>query len=596
MKFGALSLSVLLALLPVAHAAAPAQTEAAARPAPNAATQRLRALYEAEWQWRQREFVQVREPDGRWEDGDRMPSVTPQAWQARIAYWEKAMAGLDAIPEAELSDEERINAAVFRTSVAAQLNNARFRTYEAPFNSDTFFWGGLNPRRPYQKAEEYRRLLGRLHDLPRYFDENIANMRAGLKRGYSVPRVAIEGRDKTIEPYAKPGADNPFSATFAAIPAHLGEDTRRALQAEAERTIRDEVAPAYAKLLRFMREEYLPQARTSTAARDLPDGQAFYRSQILEYTTLPLSAAQIHEIGKQEVARISAEMHEVMRKAGFKGSFAEFLAYLRSDPQFYAKTPRELLSYSAYVTKKVDGRLEDLFTQLPRKRFTILAVPADIAPIYTSGRGGLDSCLMNTYDLPSRPLYTLAALTLHECVPGHSHQAAMALEAPDRPDFRRQTYFSGYGEGWGLYTEWLGIELGVYETPYEDFGRLSFEMWRAARLVIDTGLHEYGWTRQQAIDYLSQHTALAPHDIRTEIDRYISWPGQALAYYLGYRSIRGLRSEAETALGERFNPAPFHTALLNLGSVPLPVMEREMRRYIATEQAKAQAAPDAAAH
>ncbi|KQZ59360.1 hypothetical protein ASD53_07305 [Lysobacter sp. Root559] len=586
--------SLLLAVLSLAGVAPASTAESAGAAAANQATRRLRDLYEAEWLWRQQEFVQVREPDGRWVDGDRMPSVTPQAWQRRVTYWEKALAQLDTVPEAQLSDEERINAAVFRTSVAALLNNARYRTYEAPFNSDTFFWGDLNPRRPYQKAEEYRRLLGRLHDLPRYFDENIANMRAGLARGYSVPRVAIEGRDRTIEPYAKDGPDNPFSATFAAIPAHLGQDARRALQAEGERAIRDEVAPAYAKLLRFMREEYLPRTRTSTAASELPDGRAFYRSQILEYTTTALTPAQIHEIGKQEVARISAEMHEVMRKTGFKGSFAEFLVFLRSDPQFYAKTPRELLSYSAYVTKKVDGRLEDLFTQLPRKRFAILPVPNDIAPVYTSGRGGLDSCLMNTYDLPSRPLYTLAALTLHECVPGHSHQAAMALEAPDRPDFRRQTYFSGYGEGWGLYTEWLGIELGVYETPYEDFGRLSFEMWRAARLVIDTGLHEYGWTRQQAIDYLSQHTALAPHDIRTEVDRYISWPGQALAYYLGYRSIHQLRSEAETQLGGRFDEAKFHDALLNLGSVPLAVMEREMRRFAAARQAAPDAVPTAA--
>ncbi|UHQ23352.1 DUF885 family protein [Lysobacter sp. 5GHs7-4] len=589
--------SLLLAALALTAVAPATAAEAAAETttaAPNEATRQLRALYDAEWRWRQTEFVQVREPDGRWEDGDRMPSVTAQAWQRRAAYWGDVLAKLDAIPESALSDEERINAAVFRTSVAAQLNNARYRTYEAPFNSDTFFWGGLNPRRPYQRAEDYRRLLGRLHDLPRYFDENIANMRAGLARGYSVPRVSIEGRDRTIEPYAKAGPDNPFSVTFASIPAHLGEGTRRAFQAEAERAIRDEVAPAYARLLKFMREEYLPRTRTSTAARELPDGEAFYRSQVLEYTTLQLTPAQIHEIGMREVARISAEMQEVMRKSGFKGSFPEFLAFLRSDPQFYAKTPRELLSYSAYVTKKVDGRLEDLFTQLPRKRFAILPVPDDIAPVYTSGRGGLDSCLMNTYDLPSRPLYTLAALTLHECVPGHSHQAAMALEAPDRPDFRRQTYFSGYGEGWGLYTEWLGIELGVYETPYEDFGRLTFEMWRAARLVIDTGLHEYGWSRQQAIDYLSEHTALAPHDIRTEVDRYISWPGQALAYYLGYRSIRQLRSEAQTQLGDRFNEAKFHDALLNLGSVPLPVLEREMRRFVA--DSKDTSAAPAAAH
>lgn len=554
------------------------------QPAPNAATRQLRALYEAEWAWRQAQFAQVRDDDGQWQAGDHLPSVTPEAWARRAAYWADVLQKLETIPEAGLSREERINAAVFRTSLAADLNNVRYRTYEAPFNSDSFFWGYLNPRQPYQSAEDYQRLLGRMRDIPRYFDEQIANMRAGLARGYSVPRVGITGRDKTLEPYVVAGEGNPFWKTFADIPSPV--PGREALRAEGERAIREQVAPAYAKLLAFLRDDYMPNARTTIAASALPDGAAFYRSQILEYTTLPLSAEEIHALGKREVARIDAEMREVMHRAGFEGSFEEFLAFLRTDPQFYAKTPRELISYSAYVAKKVDGRLGDLFTRLPRKRFTILPVPDDIAPVYTSGRGGLSACMMNTYDLPSRPLYTLAALTLHECAPGHSHQAAMALEAPPRPDFRRQTYFSGYGEGWGLYTEWLGTQLGVYETPYEDFGRLTFEMWRAARLVIDTGLHAYGWTREQAVDYLSSHTALATHDIGTEVDRYITWPGQALSYYLGYRTIRSLRSEAEAELGADFNQAAFHQTLLDLGSVPLPVLEDEMRRFIAQQKAR----------
>jgi uncharacterized protein (DUF885 family) len=227
-----------------------------------------------------------------------------------------------------------------------------------------------------------------------------------------------------------------------------------------------------------------------------------------------------------------------------------------------------------------------VFGTLPRYRFTIKPVPDAIAPIYTSGRGGLSACLMNTYDLKSRPLYNLTALTLHECAPGHSHQAAVALEAPDRPPFRREAYFSGYGEGWGLYTEWLGSKIGMYETPYDEFGRQTFEMWRAARLVIDTGIHSQGWTRQQAIDYLSQHTALAELDIKNEVDRYISWPGQALAYKLGELKIRELRARAETELGPKFDQRPFHDTLLAMGSVPLPVMESEMLAWIDAQKAK----------
>lgn len=543
-----------------------------------------RSLYDAEWAWRQAEFAQI--PEGlRSEPGDHLPSVTPAAWARRLAYWTDTLARLDALsPPTEA--EDRINRAVFRTSIAAEISNIRFRTYEAPLNSDTFFWGEVKPYAGYSTAAQYRRYISRLRDVPRWFDENIANMRAGLQRGYSVPRVTLTGRDDTIVPFATTGDANPLFAVFQAMPDSIPAATRAALQAEARTVIADTVAPAYQRLLVFMRQDYMPKTRLTTAAHDLPDGKAFYQAQIREYTTLDLTADQIHAIGLSEVARIDADMQATMKAAGFTGSFAEFLAFLRRDPQFYAKTPRELLGFSAYVTKRMDGKLKDVFGTLPRYRFTILPVPDAIAPIYTSGRGGLQACLMNTYDLPARPLYALTALTLHECEPGHSFQAALALEAPERPAFRRETYFSGYGEGWGLYTEWLGTKLGMYETPYEEFGRETFEMWRAARLVIDTGLHTRGWTRQQAIDYLSQHTALSARDITIEVDRYIAWPAQALAYKLGEMRMRALRAEAEAALGDRFDQRPFHDTLLAMGSVPLPVMETEMRAFIAREKAK----------
>jgi uncharacterized protein (DUF885 family) len=549
------------------------------------ADDRLKAIYDAEWAWRTQEFAQVSE-GLRTKEGERFPGVTPADWARRKAYWQVVARDLDAVPTPGLSPEERLNKAVLAESVRAQIASIEYRTYEAPLNSDSFFWGEVKPYSALESAAEYRRYLKRLADVPRYFDENIANMRAGLKRGYTVPSVGLAGRDKTIEPFTRSGSDNPLFDPFKVMPSSIPAVEQARLRAEATRVIDKVTTPAYQKLLTFVQKEYLPGARKTIAASDLPDGRAFYQSQIREHTTLNLSPEEIHETGLKEVARIDADMKATIAQTGFKGSFPEFLQFLRSDPQFYARTPRELLGAAAYAAKRMDGKLKEVFTTLPRYRFTILPVPDAIAPIYTSGRGGLTACLFNTYDLKSRPLYNLTALVLHECVPGHSHQGAMALEAPDRPAFRRETYFSGYGEGWGLYTEWLGTKLGMYETPYEEFGRETFEMWRAARLVIDTGIHSKGWTRQQAIDYLADHTALARLDIENEIDRYISWPGQALAYKLGEMKIRELRGLAEAELGERFDQRPFHDALLTMGSVPLPVMESEMIDWIAREKAK----------
>ena len=539
---------------------------------------RLRALYTDEWNWRQKELAQRGGQPG--DPSDRFPRVDAASQQARLAYWTRALATLDSIPFDQFSAEEKVNAQVFRTSIRALANDVRFRTYEAPFNSDTFFWTEFTPRQGFPTATAYRAYLGRLRDVPRYFEEQIANMRAGLARGFTVPRVSVVGRDKTIEPYVKGDASNPLYTPFAQMPATIPANDQAALRAEAVTVIRETVAPAYVTLLAMMRDEYLPKARTTLAASTMPDGDTFYQAMIEKFTTLTLTARQIHDIGLKEVARVQAEMEAVKQQAGFKGTMAEFFTFLRTDPQFYAKTPRELLSYSAYVSKKADWKLAETIGFLPRRRHGIRPVPDALAPIYTGGRGGLESCLMNTHNLPARPLYTLASLTLHECTPGHSFQAALALEGPERPPFRRATSFSGYGEGWGLYTEWLGTVMGIYETPYEDFGRLTYEMWRASRLVIDTGIHQFGWTREQAMEYLRTRAALSEHEITTEVERYIAWPGQALAYKLGEIQIRRHRREAEEKLGAKFDQRPFHDAILAIGSVPLPVLEERMAEFI----------------
>lgn len=542
---------------------------------------RLRALYTEEWNWRGKELLRG---GG---DSDRFPRVDAASQQARLAYWTRTLAALDAIPFEQLSAEEKINAQIFRTSLRALASDVQYRTYEAPFNSDTFFWTSFTPRQGFGNAAAYRSYLARLRDVPRHFDEQIANMRAGLARGYTVPRVSVIGRDQTIEPYVKADVSNPLYAPFAQMPATIPAADQNALRTEATTVIRDVVAPAYARLLTMIRHEYLEKARRTIGAREMPDGVAFYQAQIENHTTLTLTPKEIHDIGLKEVARLEAEMRATRDRAKFKGTLAEFFTFLRTDPQFYAKTPRELLSYSAYVSKKADDKLSEFFGFLPRRRHGIRPVPDAIAPIYTGGRGGLEACLMNTYNLPARPLYTLASLTLHECTPGHSFQAALAQEGPERPPFRRGTSFSGYGEGWGLYVEWLGTVMGIYETPYEDMGRLSYEMWRACRLVIDTGIHQFGWTREQAISYLRDRAALSEHEITTEIDRYIAWPGQALAYKLGELQIRRHRREAEETLGVKFDQRRFHDAILAIGSVPLPVLEQHMAQFIAAEAAGA---------
>ncbi|WP_299322891.1 DUF885 family protein [Parasphingopyxis sp.] len=569
--------------LPLPALTVPALAQAEAQVS---ADEQLRALYEADWEWQMQEFAVTRNADGELTPGSGLPVVTPEAQMRRLAHREDTLRQLDAIPVEVLSDNERINAAVFRTNLEIAIADARFREWEMPLNSDTAFWTGLNPR-PGQltTAEDYRRFLGRLADIPRFFAENIANMRAGLARGFTVPQVTLAGRDAAIVPFAETDPEaNPFFASFARMPMTIPAAEQEALRAEARTVIRDAVAPAFADLLRFYREDYYPGARPDTAASALPNGADYYAAQVREYTTLDMTAEEIHQIGLAEVARIRADMEATIAETGFEGSFDEFLEFLRTDPQFYAETPEELMMFVAWVAVRVNATLGDVIGLLPRRRFTILPVPDEIAPFYTAGRGGLESCLMNTYNLPSRPLYNLPALTLHECAPGHSMQFALAEEQEAGPEFRRYTYFSGYGEGWGLYVEYLGTEMGIYRTPYEHFGRMTYEMWRAARLVIDTGLHHYGWSRQQAIDYLASNTALSDHEVATEIDRYISWPGQALAYKLGELKIRELRADAEAALGEDFDRRPFHDAILALGSVPLSTLESEMRRWIADQQ------------
>lgn len=575
--------SIASAALLLAAMSSVGETAIAAPPSPRAtADARFRALYTAEYAWRQ----QLQGPD---EDNPdtpaHLPDVGPAAQAAKLARWQRTLAAIDAIRPTTLSPREQVNYAVYRGQIVALLNEQRFRDYEKPLTSDTSFWSdiGQAANGRFVREKDYRDYLTLLRELPRYFDQNIANMRAGLRRGFTPPRITLQGRDIGVAQVVDAGATDasPFYAPFKSFPAAIPAATQVALRDEARAAIRDAVLPAHARLLAFLRTEYIPGARTTIAAYDLPDGRAYYQSKIDEFTTQTKTAEQIHAIGLAEVAKIRARMQAVMTQTGFTGDLPAFLHFLRTDPQFYAKTPQELLDRAAWLAKTFDGKAHDWFGHLPRSRFAIRPVPADLAPFYTGGRGGPGIYLVNTYNLPSRPLYSLPALTLHESAPGHAFQMPLAAENKDLPAFRRDTYLSVYGEGWALYCEALGEEMGMYDTPYTVFGMLSYQAWRASRLVVDTGIHAMGWSRERAQQYLRDNTALSDHEIETEVDRYIAWPGQALSYYTGELAFRDARARAEHALGAKFNIRAFHDAVLALGSVPVAEIYRRTDELIA---------------
>ncbi|HYB33801.1 MAG TPA: DUF885 family protein [Steroidobacteraceae bacterium] len=553
----------------------------APHPDQHAADERLRALYTSEWQWRTDQ--QPDTEDATRPLADHLPKVDPATQAMRLKYWEDVLRQLDGISRASLSADEQVNYDIYRAQIAVLIANQRFRDFEMPANSDTTFWTdvGYTARRPFRTLTDYEHWLAQMRDIPRYFREQMDEMRAGLKRGFTPPRITMEGRDQSLTAVTEATPEQSLLYTpFREMPG-IAPEKQASLRAQALKTIRELVQPAYRELLTFMRTEYLPGTRTTLAAQALPDGRNYYRAKIHEFTTLDMDPDAIHALGVAEVERLHAEMVAAMHDTGFRGDFPAFLKFLRSDPRFYARTPEELLMRAAWIAKRFDGKAALFFGYLPRARFTIKPVPEDLAPFYTAGRGGTGVYLLNTYDLPSRPLYNLTALTLHESAPGHAFQMGIALEHKDQPAFRQYTYVSAYGEGWALYCERLGLDMGLYDTAYDRFGMLGYQIWRAARLVVDTGVHAQGWTREQAIAYLTQYTALPEHEIGTEVDRYIAWPGQALSYYLGERTLLQGRAAAEKALGERFNIRAFHDAVLELGSVPLPVLEARIGRFIA---------------
>jgi len=528
----------------------------------------------------------------------RWPDLSPRALESAASAIEAFKARHDVIDAADLDRSDAATHAVLGHVLAGRLLDAQFETQRLPFTNDSGFhtiagFAALATRvRTIEEAEAW---IARLEALPAFLAQNKAWLAYGIETGWTQPAEIVPGVIEQIEAQIAPDpAESPLLNPITTLPPSVPETERARLRAEAETVVRERVNPAYAELAAFMRETYLPAARETFGARAMPGGEAYYAALVRDFTTLDVTPEEIHQTGLEEVARIRAEMDAVIAGSGFDGTFAEFLTYLRTDPQFYAQTEYELLAYAAYLSKKADDAMPSMFRQLPRLGYGVRAVPASIAPGYTTARywpgdaesGVAGGYMVNTYRLDQRPLYEMPSLTLHEAVPGHHHQIALAQELEDVPDFRRQTFITAFGEGWALYAEHVGLDMDMYSTPYEHFGRLTYEMWRACRLIIDTGLHWYGWSREEAEACLLENSALAPFNIRNEISRYISWPGQALAYKPGELLIRELRAEAQAELGEAFDLRAFHDEILADGALPLTALEAKMREWIEDQRVK----------
>ncbi|MDJ0759656.1 MAG: DUF885 domain-containing protein [Woeseiaceae bacterium] len=551
----------------------------------------LKQIIDDYWSYYLDEFPVAAKNAGLKTGNDRLESVTPESLERRLQTERRLLARLRDLDTSTLPSERAIDAELLIWVLEDSIGAYELELSRIPFNT---FWGffmnALTASNGIQMRElsDYEDYVERLEDIPRYFEENIGNMRRGMEDGFVLPRIVIAGVLPTVQAQVKGDPEeSSFYELFESMSPRVSDQQQSMLRDRARDVIENRVIPAYEGLAAFLRDEY--RASESIGAGALPNGKAFYAFQIRRYTTtLDMTPAEIHAVGLNEVARIREEMQALVDELEFDGDLQDFAEFLRTDPQFYASTPGQLLREVAYVAKRIDHKMPGFFGTLPRQSYGVVAVPDEIAPNYTTGSyngaplGGSHGgeFWVNTFALDQRPLYEIPALTLHEAAPGHHHQSALSLEMPDAPDFRKDLYFSAFGEGWALYAEWLGIEMGIYQTPYEHFGRLSYEMWRACRLVIDTGIHAMGWTRQQSIDYLAGNTSLTPANIRAEIDRYISWPGQALAYKIGEIKIRQLRDRAERELGSEFDLREFHDAILENGAVPLAMLERQIERFI----------------
>jgi uncharacterized protein (DUF885 family) len=554
--------------------------------------ERMHALFKVDWAYTMAVYPESATWVGYPGHEREWTDLSREAIARRKELAARALPALATIDRDQLGPVDRVSYDIFKRQTEEGIEGNRFPTELDQINQ----LGGIHQDaaqlfRGMQAANatHFENQLARLQALPQVVDNVISLLEEGLAKGITPPQVTLrEVPVQILNQIPEEPLKSPLLASFVELPPTVSGEKGLELRAAASKTYTTAVRPAFQRLEKFIREQYIPRARRTIAASDLPDGKAWYAWRIKTYTSTDLTAQQIHDIGLAEVKRIRAEMERVKAQAGFKGTLQEFFVFMRTEPKFYFTTKEELLSAYRDIAKRADPQMMKLFKTLPRTPYGVLPVPAyaeksqTTAYYYPSapdiGRPGY--FFANTYALETRPKWEMEALTLHEAVPGHHHQIALAQEMGDLPEFRRHGGYTAFVEGWGLYSESLGEEMGFYADPYSKFGQLTYEMWRAVRLVVDTGMHALGWSRQQAIDFFKENAGKSEHDIVVEIDRYIVWPGQALAYKLGELKIKELRAYAEKELGAKFDIRLFHDEVLRNGAVPLSVLETHIKECV----------------
>jgi uncharacterized protein (DUF885 family) len=537
-------------------------------------------------------ILEIEERESYDEDEYPLGLFSKEYFKKEAEYAKEQLIRLHKIDVISLSETESISLELLKFQLQDAIDYFEFERYLNPLLSDSGFHTNFSFMvRPFQNYEQVKTYLTKLNAIPSRVNQFLPLLREGLEKGVSQPSVIFNGYESSYNDHIVEDIEESyFYKPFNNLPKILTSTQKDSVLIAAKEAITTNVIPQFKVVKTFFEEEYFPKTRTSIGISETPNGNVYYQNRINYYTTsTQYSADDIHSIGLKEVARIKTEMEKIISELNFQGSFSDFLNFLRTDPQFYATSPEQLLMIARDMAKRADEQLPRFFKTLPRKPYGVAPVPDAIAPKYTTGRyvgtskNSTDPGYywVNTYDLPSRPLYVLPSLTVHEAVPGHHLQSSLNLELGDSiPQFRKDTYLSAYGEGWGLYCEFLAEEMGMYTTLYEQFGKLTYEMWRACRLVVDTGIHAKGWTREQVINYMTKNTALSIHEINTETDRYISWPGQALSYKIGEIKIRELRKKAEMELGSLFDIREFHEVVLEQGTVTLSILENRVNNYI----------------
>lgn len=513
-------------------------------------------------------------------------------YQAESDFAKKLKEELVKISEEGLSESEKISKELLLFVLQDKIDSNRYKTYLNTITNESAFHLNLSRmgNAKLKNKDDVKTYFKRLKNLKIRVDYNLDILRTAISEGMTQPREVFNNYEETYDKHVVSNiTTSDFYKPFIDLPESFSKELKDSIITAAKISVQTNAVNQYKKIKSFFEDEYFPNTRKELGVSSIKNGSEFYQNRINFFTTsTQYTADDIHEIGLKEVVRIKAEMLTIIDDLGFKGSFSEFINFLRTDQQFYPKSANELLMYARDIAKRIDAELPRFFKTLPRKPYGVVPVPTAIAPNYTAGRYSRSnssttsgSYWVNTYNLHSRTLYTMPALTAHEAVPGHHLQISLNSELPETiPSFRRDLYLSAYGEGWGLYSEFLVDEMNIYTTPYEKFGQLTYEMWRACRLVVDTGVHSKGWTRQQMIDYMSKNTALSIHEVNTETDRYISWPGQAISYKIGEIKIRELRKKSEKKLGDKFNIRDFHEVILGEGTVTLSIMEKRVNRYI----------------